>query len=54
MTLINMQNSSHFFPPSLGVCVCVCERVLRLCALLIRPMQSDQLKKISNCESIMS
>lgn len=48
MTLINMQNSSHFFPPFLCVCV------LRQFALLIRPMQSDQLKKISNCESIMS
>lgn len=48
MTLINMQNSSHFFPPSLGVCA------VRHFALSIRPMQSDQLKKIPNCESIMS
>lgn len=48
MTLINMQSSSHFFPPSLRVCA------VRHFALLIRPMQSDQLKKISNCKSIMS
>lgn len=48
MSLINMQNSRHFSTPSLGVCVCF------VYSLSIRPMQSDQLKKISNCESIMS